>query len=182
MPSKSKKQKRFMQMAAHASGRQWAQERGVKLPPKSVAEEFVKEDQKADKKKKKDPEKTAMTHTEKLAFFRPAAKRFMRAIPRAALGPGQNRAAFTRSFFQSNPEMVNLMNQVSAVGRASPQYRRALGAARNQGTDMMNSVMLNMRQNKQLPSLMRYADDLRTPGGGYPMDVSRGVRRSFLGV
>ncbi|MDZ7378845.1 MAG: hypothetical protein ONB06_05790 [candidate division KSB1 bacterium] len=48
MPSRSEKQRRFMQMAAHESGRRWARRHGVKLPPKEVAEEFVR----ADKRKK----------------------------------------------------------------------------------------------------------------------------------
>ena len=48
MPSRSKKQARFMRMCAHDSGRRWARKRGVKCPPKKVAKEYVK----ADKRRK----------------------------------------------------------------------------------------------------------------------------------
>jgi len=53
MPSKSKRQERFMRMAAHEEGRRWAKRHGVKLPPIEVAREFVEADKAAKARRKK---------------------------------------------------------------------------------------------------------------------------------
>ena len=52
MPSKSRKQARFMRMCAHASGRRWARDKGVRCPPLKVAKKYVRADKRRGRKTK----------------------------------------------------------------------------------------------------------------------------------